>query len=188
MDLQRASRKTPELSNRIPVSPGVGACHKPVGGAFPKIEPGRRDIKRARQSPGVVDAGAAHPALSDGSRLVCGAVYCGAGPWRGSSTRRVDLARVYLGAEDPLRSSQAICQSLAPGLAPDLAPRLVSCEHCCSQGTARPSSAPAGRRAGIKTEESHRLRRLQSANLEHRSAKTARPGLRGPPGPTKPAQ
>lgn len=57
MDVQRASRETLELPKSYPRIPGVGACNKPVGSAFPKLESGQRDIKCTRQSPGVVDAG-----------------------------------------------------------------------------------------------------------------------------------
>ena len=74
-----------------------------------------------------------------------------------------------------------------PALAPDLAPALVSCEGCCSQGTARLSSAPVGRRAGIHTEERHNLRRLHSSTLEHRSFENSASRSAWPPGSTKPA-
>lgn len=110
MDIQRACRKSRGCPNRIPGSPGVGACHQPVGGAFPKIEPGRRDIKRARQSSRVVDAGGCSSRLKPWS-----ASGCGAGPWRGSSTRLGQCGAGPLGGRSPSAEQPGKMPALAPG-------------------------------------------------------------------------
>lgn len=99
--------------NRIPRRRRLSqAC----GRRLPQIEPGRRDIKCTRQSPGVVDAGCCSSRLKSWVSSGCGAVYRGVGPWRGSSTPLDHLAGSTWGTTPPCRAArQAASLGARPG-------------------------------------------------------------------------